>query len=89
MVPGQKKSLLSSYAMIYGALQVLKPFRVAAAVAMSKLSADCLDLTQERLNCSRHVAIGCQYGMGMVAMGVTFYAGVSVVSLLTGVPMWG
>mmetsp|Transcript_30023 Transcript_30023/g.62765 ORF Transcript_30023/g.62765 Transcript_30023/m.62765 type:complete len:389 (-) Transcript_30023:407-1573(-) len=89
LVPGQKKSLLASYAMIYGALQVLKPFRVAAAVAMSKLSADYLEMTQERFRCSRNVAIGCQYLMGQVMMGITFYVGVTVVSLITGVPIWG
>ena len=36
LVPGQKRALLASYAMIYGALQVLKPFRIAAAIAMSR-----------------------------------------------------
>jgi len=89
LAPGGKKSLLTSYAMIYGALQLLKPFRVAAAIAMSKLSAEYLDMTQDRLNCSRNVAIGCQYMMGQLMMGITFYVGVTIVSLLTGVPIWG
>ena len=87
LVPGQKKSLLTSYAMIYGILQLLKPFRVAAAIAMSKLSAEYLVLTQERLNCSRTVAIGCQYIMGNIMMCITFGVGVSIVSLITGVPI--
>jgi len=89
LVPGQKRALLASYAMIYGALQVLKPFRIAAAIAMSRLSAEYLVVTEERLKCSRRVAIGCQYVMGQIAMGITFLAGVSLVSLLTGVPIWG
>ena len=86
LVPGQKKSLLASYAMIYGALQLLKPFRVAAAVAMSKVSAEYLDVTQERFQCSRNVAIGCQYLMGQFMMAAAFAMGVTVVSLVTGVP---
>lgn len=89
LVPGQKTALLTSYAMIYGALQILKPFRVAAAIAMSKLSAEYLVMTEDKLKCSRNVAIGCQYAMGQLMMGVTFLVGVTVVSLLTGVPLRG
>ena len=81
--------MLSSYAMIYGAIQLLKPFRVAAAIGMSKLSAEYLDLTQSRLGCSRTVAIGCQYMMGVIMMGVCAFAGISFVSLLTGAPIMG
>merc|ERR1712194_926784 len=89
LVPGQKTALLTSYAMIYGALQILKPFRVAAAIAMSKLSAQYLVMTEEKLKCSRNVAIGCQYAMGQVMMGITFFVGVTLVSVLTGVPIRG
>ena len=89
LVPGQKKALLASYAMIYGVLQLLKPFRVAMAIGMSKLSAEYLEMTQEKFNCSRTVAIGCQYMMGQLMMGITFFVGVSIVSLLTGVPIRG
>lgn len=89
LYPGQKRQLFTSYAMIYGALQLLKPFRVAAAIAMSKLSSEYLEMTQERFNCSRNVAIGCQYMMGQFMMGATFFVGVSIVSLVTGVdPGW-
>ena len=89
LAPGQKKALLASYAMIYGVLQLLKPFRVAMAIGMSKASAEYLEMTQERFNCSRGVAIGCQYMMGQLMMGITFFAGVSIVSLITGVPIRG
>lgn len=89
MVPGQWKSLLTSYAMIYGAIQILKPFRVAAAIAMSKLSAEYLEMTQHKLNCSRRVAIACQYVMGQVVMAVCALLGVTAVSLWTGVPLMG
>jgi len=89
LVPGQWKVLLSSYAMIYGLVQILRPFRVAAAIAMSKLSAEYLEMTQTKLNCSRGVAIGCQYMMGQAMMGVCALIGVSIVSVLTGVPILG
>ena len=75
--------------MIYGVIQLLKPFRVAAAIAMSKLSAEYLEMTQAKLNCSRAVAIGCQYAMGLVAMATCASIGVSIVSLVTGVPIFG
>jgi len=89
LAPGQKTALLASYAMIYGALQILKPFRVAAAIAMSKLSAEYIVMTEEKLKCSRNVAIGCQYMMGQIMMGITFLVGVSFVHKLTGVPIRG
>jgi hypothetical protein len=75
--------------MIYGLVQILRPFRVAAAIAMSKLSAEYLEMTQAKLNCSRGVAIGCQYLMGQVMMGICALIGVSIVTLLTGVPLFG
>lgn len=88
LVPGQNKLLLSSYAMIYAANQVLKPVRIIAAVALSKLSAEYIVRTQECLNCSRNVAIGCQYMVGQLMMALTFGLGVSIVHLLTGVPIF-
>ena len=81
--------MLTSYAMIYGLVQILRPFRVAAAIAMSKLSAEYLEMTQTKLHCSRGVAIACQYLMGQVMMGICALFGVSIVSLLTGVPLFG
>lgn len=89
LVPGQWKTLLSSYAMIYGFAQIVKPFRVAAAIAMSKLSAEYLEMTQAKLKCSRGVAIGCQYLMGQVIMAICAFIGVSIVTVWTGVPMFG
>lgn len=38
-------------------MQVLKPFRVAAAIGMSKLSKDFIDATEEKLRCKRRTAI--------------------------------
>ena len=89
LVQGQWKTLLTSYAMIYGVIQLFRPFRVAMAIGMSKLSAEYLDMTQTKLNCSRGVAIGCQYLMGQIMMGICSIIGVSIVTLLTGVPIFG
>eukprot|EP00546_Thalassionema_frauenfeldii_P019315 CAMPEP_0178903740 /NCGR_PEP_ID=MMETSP0786-20121207/5319_1 /TAXON_ID=186022 /ORGANISM="Thalassionema frauenfeldii, Strain CCMP 1798" /LENGTH=367 /DNA_ID=CAMNT_0020575133 /DNA_START=35 /DNA_END=1135 /DNA_ORIENTATION=- len=58
------KSLLTSYGMIYSVITLLRPFRVAAAIGMSKLSAEYLELLQTKLQCNRNVAIAIQYLMG-------------------------
>ena len=89
LVPGQWKSLMRSYGMVYGLIQLLKPFRVAAAIGMSKLSAEYLEMTQTKLNCKRGTAILCQYLMGVVMMCCSAFLGVSIVSYVTGVPMFG
>ena len=89
MLPGQWKSLLKSYGMIYGLIQVFKPFRVAAAIGMSKLSAEYLEMIQYRLRCSKGVAIALQYTSGWIIMAVCAMLGISIVSFWTGVPLLG
>jgi len=89
LMPGQWRSLLTSYGMIYTMVQLLRPFRVAAAVGMSKLSAEYLELTQARFQCSRGVSIGVQFVSGQLIMGVCAVLGVSMASLLTGVKVFG
>lgn len=88
LVPGQWKSLLGSYGSIYVLLQVVRPFRVAAAVAMSKLSKELLEQTQERFKCSRAVAIIIQYAVGWVAWAAIVFIGIGTSSLATGVPIY-
>jgi len=66
----------------------LRPFRVAAAIAMSKLSAEYLQMIQKKLKCSRAVAIGVQYIMGQLIMCCCAFIGVSIVSIATGTPMF-
>jgi hypothetical protein len=75
--------------MIYGLIQILKPFRVAMAIAGSKLSAEWLEMTQRKLKCSRTVAIACQYLTGQVVMAICACIGVCIVSVVTGVPIFG
>jgi len=89
LMPGQWRSLLAAYSMIYGIIQLIRPFRVAAAIGMSKLSAEYLEMTQSKFNCSRGVAIGVQYMVGWVMMGSGAFLGVSITTMLTGVPIWG
>lgn len=89
LMPGQWRSLLTAYSMIYGIIQLIRPFRVAAAIGMSKLSAEYLEMTQTKFNCSRGVAIGVQYMVGWVMMGSGAFLGMSLTTLLTGVPIWG
>lgn len=87
LVPGEWKSLLAAYATIYGIIQVLKPFRVAAAIGMSKLSKEFLDATEEKLCCKRRTAIVFQYAIGwMVWLGLAT-VGVTIASTASGVPV--
>lgn len=91
LAPGQWKSLLKAYGTIYAVIQVLRPFRIASAIAMSKLSSNLLNHTQEKLTCSRGFAIFIQYALGWVAwlfvatFGITMASWVSGVSVLGGV----
>eukprot|EP00526_Cylindrotheca_closterium_P019101 CAMPEP_0113634214 /NCGR_PEP_ID=MMETSP0017_2-20120614/17813_1 /TAXON_ID=2856 /ORGANISM="Cylindrotheca closterium" /LENGTH=224 /DNA_ID=CAMNT_0000544899 /DNA_START=1 /DNA_END=672 /DNA_ORIENTATION=+ /assembly_acc=CAM_ASM_000147 len=64
LVPGEWKSLLTAYATIYGIIQIMKPFRVAAAIGMSRLSKEFLEATEEKLACKRRTAIVFQYALG-------------------------
>jgi len=89
LAPGQWKSLLAAYVSLYAAIQLLKPLRIAAAVATSKLSNDFLDSTQAKLNCSRVHAIAFQYSLGWIAWVGLTTLGVSCASFLTGVPIFG
>jgi hypothetical protein len=88
LAPGQWKSLLKAYGTIYAFLQFLRPFRVAAAVAMSKLSAEFLKQTQFKLDCSRGFAIAFQYALGWIVQMILSTFGVAVASWSSGVPVW-
>lgn len=87
LVKGQWKELLKSYGTIYAIIQLLRPFRVAAAIAMSKLSNEMLTLTQEKLDCSKRAAILYQYALGWVAWLLTSVLGVQIASACSGVPI--
>jgi hypothetical protein len=85
--PGQWKSLLAAYGTIYAGIQLLRPFRVAAAVAMSKLSKEFLDSTQQKLSCSRTVSIAIQYALGWIVWAGLAAVGVLTASVSSGVPI--
>jgi hypothetical protein len=87
-LPGQWKELLKSYGAIYALIQLLRPFRVAAAIAMSKLSSEFLEQTQARLDCSRGMAIVFQYLLGQIMLAICAAFGVMLASWVSGVPVW-
>lgn len=84
----QWKELLKSYATIYAVIQVLRPFRVAAAIAMSKLSKEFLDQTQAKLDCSRRYAVALHVVLSQVMYAVCAGLGVISASCLSGVPIF-
>jgi hypothetical protein len=86
--PGQWKSLLAAYGTIYAAVQLLRPLRVAAAIALSDWTTQFLSHTQQRLDCSRSVAIGIQYVLGWIlSLGVASL-GICFASAASGVPLF-
>jgi hypothetical protein len=89
LAPGEWKSLLAAYGTIYAAIQLLKPFRVAAAVAMSKLSKEFLEATEQKFDCKRGTAIAFQYALGWMTWVLLATAGVTIASFSSGVPVLG
>jgi hypothetical protein len=87
LAPGEWKSLLAAYGTIYAVVQLLRPFRVAVAIAMSKLSKELLEATEEKLDCNRRTAIGIQFALGWLAWLAVATTGVTLASLATGVPI--
>jgi len=87
LVPGQWKALLTTYGAMYAVIQILRPFRVALAMGLSKQSKELLDATQEKLNCSKGVAIVIQYCLGYAVWLPLASAGILLASLSTGVPV--
>ena len=88
LVPGQWKSLLAAYGGLYAIITLLRPLRVMAAAALSKKTTTLIDLTQDRLGCSRTTAIVVLYSVGFVAWMTTLGCGISLASACSGVPIW-
>lgn len=88
-MPGQWKSLAAAYGTIYAFIQIFKPFRVAGAIAMSKGSRALLQQTQQKINCSRGVAIVLQYSLGWLLWALLASMGIGLASLGSGVPVFG
>lgn len=84
----QWKELLKSYATIYAVIQVLRPFRVAAAIALSKVSKEFLDQTQAKLDCSRRYAVALHVVLSQVMYAACAGMGVISASCLSGVPIF-
>ena len=88
LAPGQWKALLASYGSLFALLQILKPFRVALAIARSKLSKEFLTQTEDYFGCSRGVAIALQYCLGWIVWMFLAALGISLASLMTGTPIF-
>jgi hypothetical protein len=87
LVTGQWKSLLAAYGALYAIITLMRPVRVAIAIALSRRTGVFLDNLQATLGCSRGTAIFVQYSMGWAAWGACSCLGISVASALSGVPV--
>mmetsp|Transcript_13167 Transcript_13167/g.20449 ORF Transcript_13167/g.20449 Transcript_13167/m.20449 type:complete len:327 (-) Transcript_13167:469-1449(-) len=88
LYPGQWKSLAAAYGTIYVFIQMLKPFRLMGAIALSKSCRTLLQQTQERFDCSRGVAIALQYSLGLVVWAMLASMGIGLASLASGVSVF-
>jgi len=88
LAPGQWKSLLAAYGKLCAFVQLMRPVRIVAAIAMSKVSGEFLAATQRRFRCSRASAAAVQYAVGWVAWLACTTAGVAVASHAAGVPVF-
>eukprot|EP00529_Nitzschia_sp_RCC80_P026497 CAMPEP_0113472520 /NCGR_PEP_ID=MMETSP0014_2-20120614/17558_1 /TAXON_ID=2857 /ORGANISM="Nitzschia sp." /LENGTH=344 /DNA_ID=CAMNT_0000365233 /DNA_START=240 /DNA_END=1274 /DNA_ORIENTATION=+ /assembly_acc=CAM_ASM_000159 len=88
LAPGQWKSLLAAYGTLYMVICLMRPLRLALAVAMTRKTESFLQYLQDRLGCTRAVAIGLKISLGLVVWGCMCTLGVSLASAASGVPIW-
>mmetsp|Transcript_61338 Transcript_61338/g.150135 ORF Transcript_61338/g.150135 Transcript_61338/m.150135 type:complete len:345 (+) Transcript_61338:300-1334(+) len=88
LAPGQWKSLLAAYGTLYMVICLMRPLRLALAVAMTRKTETFLQYLQDRLGCTRAVAIGLKISLGLVVWGCMCALGVSLASAASGVPIW-
>ena len=67
---------------------LMRPLRLALAVAMTRKTENFLQYLQDRLGCTRAVAIGLKISLGLVVWGCMCALGVSLASAASGVPIW-
>ena len=79
---------MSAYGVLYAFITLMRPLRVAAAVALSKPTENFLQRLQFRLGCSRGTAIAIQYALSWVAWSGLVTVGVSLASACSGVPVF-
>lgn len=89
LVAGQWPELLKSYGMLFAILQCLKPFRMAAAVALSPYAQLALQRLQHSLQCSKGMAAAMHYVAGWIVTTPVAVGGVLCASGLSGVPLVG
>jgi hypothetical protein len=67
---------------------LLRPLRLALAVALTRKTENFLLYLQDRLGCTRAVAIGVKVSLGLILWGLLCALGVSLASAASGVPIW-
>ena len=88
LAPGQWKSLLTASGALYVVITLVRPLRIALAVAMTKVTENVLNEIQARLGCSKAVAFAIQYSLGWVAWMGLASGGIALASACSGVPIW-
>lgn len=89
MAPGQWKGFLAIFASFYGFLNVIRPARMAVAVYLSGYYEKIIAWMQNKFNCNKAMAIFLvvffiNFGTSLLM----FAGGVSLASILSGVPWW-
>jgi hypothetical protein len=88
LAPGQWKALLAAYGTLYVFICILRPIRIALAIAASRKMEDFLLYLQTNLGYARHTAIGVAIASGLILWISLCAIGVTLASALAGVPMW-
>jgi hypothetical protein len=77
-----------AYAGLYGIITVLRPFRIAAAIALSAKTERVLVHIEDRFAVSRGTAIAIKFGLGWVFHIFCLTSGVMLASTLSAVPIF-
>lgn len=89
IAPGQWKGFLTIYAGFFVFNNIIRPLRVAVAVAISPKFDRTISRIQKYLKVSKPVAVTVTVAMAnIVGTLLAMSAGISLASLLAGVPVW-
>ena len=90
LAPGQWKPFLAIYAGFYVFNNIIRPFRLAASVAVSTYFDKGIAIIQDKVKCSRGVAIALLVFLTNICGTCSLMAlGIFLASLVSGVPLWG
>lgn len=89
LAPGQWKGFLAVYAGFYLISNIVRPLRLAAAVAISPKFDQLVSYIQRRLQIPRGAAIGVTvFSANLVGTCVIMASGICLASLAAGVPVF-